>query len=133
MTFQVLSSHKKFLKFDKVGFSWPWPGLICQTPLSRDSRPFWKVAQLDFYWFFAISLWSETSKFKVTQSVRLFEKIPCLLGWNFMLRVIRIWRIQWLCSFFLCLTGYKQPFCWEIFFKTSSCFLKLKFRITSNM
>ena len=47
------------------------------------------------FWSFEHGLWSETSKFKVTQGVRLLEKTPCLLvtlhkKWSFPLRIFSV-------------------------------------------
>ena len=48
--------YGNFWNLTKPIFFWPWPGAICQIPLSRDPCTFWKVAQLNFLILFTWSL-----------------------------------------------------------------------------
>ena len=75
------------MKFDKVGFS------LTVAWYNMSNTVFtWTAVHFDkwpnsVFWSIALGLWSETSKFKVTQSARLFEKIPCL--WRLLLNVLK--------------------------------------------
>ena len=78
MTFQVLSSYIMIFEIDKVDF-FPDLGPVQYVKYRcHVTQVYFEKWPNSIFLFFAHGLWSESSKFKVTQGVRLFEKIPCL-------------------------------------------------------
>ena len=58
---------------------------------------------------------------------QIWSKKSISLCRNLVLRLIRIWRIQWWCSFFLFMTR-SLIFFWKLIPRNQYCLLKLKYR-----